>query len=136
MVVSYIADANLIIRFLTDDHEIHSPLARKLFAEVENGRCELIITEICVAEVVWVLTSYYKKSRESVSIALESLFVQPGIKVSNSKVILDALKRFRKYRVDFVDCYFSAVAADSGRNVASFDKDLDKFEDIKRVEPS
>jgi len=48
---------------------------------------------------------------------------------------LDALDRYRKTKVHFVDCLIAATAATENMPVASFDEDLRKFNDV-RVETS
>lgn len=54
--------------------------------------------------------------------------------------ILDAnvLVRFRVQRSseDFADAWLAATAAETHQEVASFDRDLDRFTDVKRFEPT
>lgn len=45
------------------------------------------------------------------------------------------LRRFAGAKVDFSDAWLAAHAAHLGFGVASFDRDLDKFKDIQRMEP-
>ena len=50
--------------------------------------------------------------------------------------VADALKRLKdKPTLDFADCWLAAQAAAKKLEVASFDRDLDKFKDITRYEP-
>ena len=51
------------------------------------------------------------------------------------ELLVDALLRFRDHGVDFADAWLAARAARDGQHVASFDRDLDKFRDVKRHEP-
>ena len=48
-------DANVLIRFLADDHPQHSPKARRLIARAASGEISLWLTDLCVAEVVWTI---------------------------------------------------------------------------------
>jgi predicted nucleic acid-binding protein len=43
---------------------------------------------------------------------------------------------FAACNVDFADAWLAARASHLRRPVASFDRDLDKFKDIKRFEPT
>ncbi len=56
------------------------------------------------------------------------------------ELILDAnvLVRFLVQRssVDFADAWLAATAAETHREVVSFDRDLDRFTDVKRFEPT
>ena len=58
-----------------------------------------------------------------------------GIETADAAVVIDALKRFASKNVDFADAWLAARAAKVGHGVASFDRDLDKFKDIRRIEP-
>lgn len=135
MTPKYIVDANVVIRFLTEDHLIHSPAARIFFEEAQQGKHNLVLTEMCIAEVVWVLISYYKKDRRLVSKFLETLIQRQGMIVPNKEVMLNAFERFGKTKIDFIDCYFAALSVSRRQAVVSFDRDLDKFKDVKRIEP-
>jgi len=58
-----------------------------------------------------------------------------GVSASEEPRLVDALRRFQHTPVDFVDAWLAASAAESGREVASFDRDLDRFGDVKRLAP-
>jgi hypothetical protein len=45
------------------------------------------------------------------------------------------LARHRDHNIHFADAYLAAAGAESGLSVASFDRDLDKFKDVRRFEP-
>jgi predicted nucleic-acid-binding protein len=126
----YLLDTNVLLRFLLNDHKKPSPKARRLFRQAEAGKCQLILTEVALAEAVWVLTSFYESTRETVAESLSRLIGKSGIHCPNSVVLLDALHRFRDTKCDFLDCYLAAMSADSGHAVASFDCDFRKFPDI------
>jgi predicted nucleic acid-binding protein len=51
-------------------------------------------------------------------------------------VTLDALERFKSQPVDFPDALVAAIAAHQDVPVASFDRDFDRFKDVKRFQPS
>lgn len=127
----YYLDTNIVIRFLLQDHKTHSAKANRLFETASEGKCLLVLTDVAIAEAVWVLTSVYKIEREEVGKTLETLISQKGILCPNVTVVSDALIRFQNVKCDFFDCYLAALAKDSGDSVASFDKDLKKFKDIK-----
>jgi len=49
--------------------------------------------------------------------------------------VIEALERHRDYNVHFADAYLAPAGAELKFSVAFFDRDLDKFKDIKRHEP-
>ena len=131
----YLLDTNVLIRFLRGDHAEHSRAALKLFSEANDGKCVLVLTEVAVAEAVWVLESVYRADRQRIADGLRKIILSAGIRSANQDVMLDALVRFDATKLDFLDCYLAALAAASGDHVATFDRDFDRFDDVQRWEP-
>jgi predicted nucleic-acid-binding protein len=129
-VKKYLLDTNVLLRFLLDDHPELSQAAAGLFQQAADGKCLLILTDLGVAEAVWVLTSYYKLERQTVAESLAKMIVKAGIQCPTQESVLDALTRFKASNCDFFDCYLAAQASALGVAVASFDKDMKKFEDV------
>lgn len=130
-----ILDANVIIRFLRADHKEHSAKATVLFEQAEQGSVRLVLHEVVVAEVIWVLTSFYECARKDVADTLLPLVRHGGIECENATVVCDALERYKKHNVDFMDCLLAAHSAKKGYAVSSFDRDFKKFKDVKTVVP-
>jgi predicted nucleic acid-binding protein len=61
----YLLDTNVLLRFLLGDHDELSPKAVRLFRQAANRECLVILTDLGIAEAVWVLTSYYKLQKTS-----------------------------------------------------------------------
>ena len=131
----YLLDTNVVLRFLLDDHAELSKAAAGLFQHAADGKFLLIFTDLCIAEAVWVLTSYYKLERQTVAGSLAKMIVKAGIQCPTLEPTLDALARFKDSNCDFFDCYLAAQASALGVGIASFDKDLRKFEDVSLWEP-
>ena len=126
----YLLDTNMLLRFLLADHAELSPKASRLFQQAADRKCLLVLSDLGIAEAVWVLTSYYKIDRKSVVDNLAKLIVRAGVHCLALDSILDALARFKATNCDFFDCYLAAQAVASGIGVASFDKDFAKFTDV------
>ena len=133
--IKYLLDTNVLIRFLLGDHAKHSPAARALFTDACDGRCVLILTEVAVAESVWVLHSFYNIGREKITEGLGKVILSAGVRCLRRDQMLNALDRFASTKCDFLDCYLAALAESSGDRVATFDKDFDRFDDVKRWRP-
>jgi predicted nucleic-acid-binding protein len=129
-VAQFLLDTNVLIRFLVHDDPIQSPQADALFARADRGECLLILTDVAIAEAVWVLCGAYKIDRSAVADSLGTLISKAGIRSPNRDCILDALIRFKSTSCDFLDCYLAAMAVESGNGVASFDRDMRKFKDV------
>lgn len=121
-------DSNLILRFMLND-----PKAEKVEKLLKSNK-KLAITDVNICEIVWVLESFYKKDRSFIVNVLTGLLNLGNIE-SNKDVFLKTLKYYKNYKVDFIDAYLSSVGFKDKANIYSYDKDLDKIPDIKRLEP-
>ena len=130
-----ILDANVLVRFLVQDDPKQSAAATKLMSEAQAGVYELLLDPMIVAEATYVLLARYKRIRVDVANTLLATVRSPFVRADQEHQIVDALLRFRDYGVDFADAWLASIAASGAHEIASFDRDLDKFKDIKRLEP-
>lgn len=135
---TYLLDANVVLRFLRRDQPVMAAAAEALFARAERGEVRLVLDSLILAEVVFVLQSYYKVGRETIADALLDMINSGGgVETDRPALLNDALERYRRHpQVDFGDAMLGALAAEQNIPVASFDHDLDRFKDIVRFEPS
>ena len=132
----FLLDANVLVRFLVQDDPKQSSAAAALFEKAERREVLLHLDALVVAETVYVLIGRYGRSRTEVANVLLALIQNAGIETMEAEVVTDALHRFAAFNVDFSDAWLAARASRLRRPVASFDRDLDKFKDIKRHEPA
>lgn len=137
--IRYLIDTNILVRFLVKDDADQFAQVVGLFQAVADGQCEIVVTDVLIAEVAWVTTAakFYALDRSLVADKLAVLIVQPGIRCfhNNAETLVDALVRFKQTHCGFFDCYLAALAASSDDSVASFDRDLRKFDDVKLWQP-
>jgi len=84
-----------------------------------------------LAECVFVLESFYEHPRKDIASALSRLISSPGMEITDTPVYLDALDRFARTKIHFVDCLIAATAASENIPIASFDQDFRKFSDVR-----
>lgn len=125
-----LVDTNLIVRYLVQDHEKHAKEAGKLFDACDRGDVVIVVLPVVLAECVFVLESFYEHPRGDIASALGRLISSPGVEI-DAAIHLDALDRYRKTKVHFVDCLIAATAATEDMPVASFDQDFRKFTDVR-----
>jgi predicted nucleic-acid-binding protein len=126
-----LVDTNLIVRYLVQDHEKHARSAGRLFEACDRGDVVIMVLPAVLAECVFVLESFYKHPRGDIASALGRLISSPGVEISGAAIQMDALDRYRKTKVHFVDCLIAATAAAENVPVASFDRDFRKFADVR-----
>jgi predicted nucleic acid-binding protein len=125
-----LVDTNLIVRYLVQDHEKHAKAAGKLFDACDRGDVVIVVLPAVLAECVFLLESFYEHPRGDIASALGRLISSPGVEI-DAAINLDALDRYRKTKVHFVDCLIAATAATENMPVASFDQDFRKFTDVR-----
>lgn len=125
-------DANIIIRYLLGDSPAQVQKIKHLLQDKSE---KLILADVIVAEIVWVLSSYYKQSKEEIVEELLSLIEMPVVS-SNKPLITQALSLYREYNIDYIDAYLISFAKENKLSgVLSYDKSIDKVKETKRFEP-
>jgi len=103
-------DTNLFIRFLLKDIPSQAQAVKKI---LETGSEELILTDVGLAEIVWVLTSYYQLPKTEVVDKLLNLLALKKIQ-ANKDILVRALKSYQSLNIDFIDAYLGAYAQNQG----------------------
>jgi len=95
----------------------------------------LWLTDLIVAETIYVLSSFYDAPRSYIAEAMRSLMELSSIVVVDRALLLRAIEIYETDRLDFVDAYLAGCAEVTGvGRVASFDKSIDRVT-VERVEP-
>ncbi|MEM7589537.1 MAG: PIN domain-containing protein [Myxococcota bacterium] len=128
-------DTNILLRYLTEDVPEKTDRSEHLIRQAIGGQVCLYITDICIAEAVWILKKFYKVPRREIADKLFALFNTPGLEFSDVDVLIDATHRFRSKNVSYPDAHLAALVAAKQVCVYSYDRDLGKFCDVKRKEP-
>ena len=126
-----LVDTNLIVRYLVQDHKKHAKAAGRLFDACDRGEVVIVVLPVVLAECVFVLESFYEHPRGDIASALAKFISSPGVEISGAAIHLDALRRYGKTNIHFVDCLIAATAAAEGTPVATFDQDFRKFADVR-----
>jgi predicted nucleic-acid-binding protein len=121
-----------LIRHLTGDPPEMAVRATAALA----GKEQLLLTDLVLAECVYVLESFYEVERPRVAELMRSAISLPSVKTVNSALLLRALEVYELERLDFVEAYLVAQAEATGvGEVLSFDRSIDKIKNVTRREP-
>lgn len=129
--MSAFVDTNVLIRHLTGDPvDVAARATAYLQKEAE------LLTDLIVAETVYVLESFYKAPREQVAEALRSLIAFASVVTMDPALLLRALEVYEVDRLDFAEAYLVAASESTPvRRIVSFDRSLDCVRSVERVEP-
>lgn len=126
-------DTNVPVRHLTGDPPEMASRATAYLREAS----ELLLTDLVVAEIVYVLESFYEVPREQVATSVRSLIALRSVATVDPALLLRAVEVYETDRLDFAEAYLVACAETTGvRRIASFDRSLDRVDTVIRVEPN
>ena len=111
---TYFVDTNLFIRYLTNDDIEKANRVEELLDKAALGKVRLITCEVVLAEVVWVLESYYNLNKVQIAEHLGAILATPGLNVLNGKVVEKAVAYYLNENIDFVFSYSTYKAFSIG----------------------
>jgi predicted nucleic-acid-binding protein len=121
-------DTNVLVRYLTWDHDVQSPLS----AEAIEGAETVVVSSIVLCETVWVLERAYKLKAKEIAMTLKDFIVSETVEVDRplAEAGLTALERGG----DFADgvILFEADRAKADQLV-TFDQQFSKLAKSPRL---
>jgi len=115
-----LVDANVILRYLLNDNEEQSPLARQIIEE----DCAYTYPEV-LAEVVYVLSGVYGLERAEIGDVFRALLKH--MYFYDAEMLLTAFNFYEMMNLDFVDCLLVARNLCLSEPVATFDKKVQRL---------
>ena len=126
-------DTNVLVRHLTGDPPAQARRATRYLQQADN----LLLPVLILAEVAYVLESYYEAPRPQVAEALRSILAFRAIRVVDGPLLLRAVELYEVHGLDYADAYLVASAERTGIGVvASFDHAIDRVRTVRREEPA
>jgi len=117
-----LVDANVVLRYLLDDHEELSPKAADI---LEKHSVKLPVEVGC--EVVYVLQKVYAVERKKIQQSLGDLLNEGLVSMDKPDVFLKALEYYGDSTLDFVDTLLWAYQVIERQEVFIFDGKLLKY---------
>ncbi|GHT80021.1 hypothetical protein FACS1894104_5400 [Actinomycetota bacterium] len=116
-----LADTNIILRYVLNDNEELSTLAKSI---IETG-VVVARTEV-IAEAIYVLRSVYKATPSEIYSTMSAFIEKSGIVVEDKPLLLKALEYYGTQNIGFIDCILTTCAVNNGDQVHTFDQKLRK----------
>lgn len=125
-------DTNVFLRFFVRDVESFYQKAKDLFERAEKGVVKLETSDMVIAEIVWVLESYYDFTKAEIKEVIDTILETKNIKVANHSRVKEAVNLYASGKMDFIDAYNIAYIKEKGyRKVATFD--VKHFKNIEGI---
>jgi predicted nucleic acid-binding protein len=130
--VTAFVDTNVLIRHLTGDPPELAARATRYLAAADD----LLLPDLILAEVAYVLESFYDTPRAQVATTLRAVLAFSAIRVLDADLLQRAVEVYEVHRLDFADAYLVASAERTGVGIiASFDRGIDRVTTVRREEP-
>ena len=126
-------DISVLVRHLTGDPPEQARRATRYLEHAET----LLLPDLILAEVAYVLESYYEAPRSQVAEALRAILAFRAIRVVDGPLLLRAVELYEVRGLDYADAYLIASAERTGVGVvASCDRAIDRVGTVRREEPT
>ncbi|KKQ51785.1 hypothetical protein A2865_04015 [Candidatus Woesebacteria bacterium RIFCSPHIGHO2_01_FULL_39_17] len=124
----YFIDSNIFLRVLIQEDVQSFQICGNILAQIEGKKINAVTSDIVLAEIVWVLTSYYKRPRSEIVESIE-LINNMGMKTVNAFDRNIAIRLYDKYSVKYIDALIASIDPISKKKwtIISYDKDFDKL---------
>lgn len=122
-------DTNVLVRLLARDDPDQVRAAENFIAK------GAWVSQLVLAETLWVLDSVYDLSRVQIATAVEMLLNHRELSVQDADVVTMALAHYRRRSaVEFSDCLVLEIARKAGHlPVITFDRHFAKLDDVQRL---
>lgn len=130
-------DTNVLLRYFLHDDSVLGQKADRIIAWAKEGDITLWISQFVLAELVWVLESFYRLSKSEIVEKIKGIVATPGVELADKKRMITAFMFYAEKSVDFDDALIAVEAREARVSfVASFDKGFSKFPWLVQWEPS
>lgn len=131
-------DTNLIVFHLAQtDHDL-GPRCSKLFSRLRAGTEAAYTSSTVIFECIHACQTRYSVPNIRLADALTEILSFRGLRTDHPEALVDALDFWRQQGpLSFADCFHLALAKQLGMaRMYSFDKGMNRFPGVARVEPS
>ncbi len=131
-----VLDANILLRFLTNDLPDQADRVAELLKRLEANDERALLPDLVLADIIWTLEKHYKQPKHKIRAVVEPILALRGLRFSNKAVAREAFDLYVSRNLDWTDTFVAAqMLAKGHRQIYSYDRDFDKVEGIARLEP-
>ena len=128
-----VIDTNLLVRYLINDDQKKAEAVDNLLDRAAKGEVRIIVPSVVIAELVWVLESFYQLKAGAILELVEAIINTSGLDVTDKSTIIPALRLYKSKKIDFIDAWIIEFAKERGvKAIYTFDKR--HFRDIEGIE--
>ncbi|KAA0241487.1 MAG: PIN domain-containing protein [Candidatus Brocadia sp. AMX2] len=128
-----VIDTNLLVRYLINDDQKKAEAVDNLLDKAMKGEVRIVVPSVVIAELVWVLESFYQMKADTILELVEAIVNTTGLDVTDKLTVISALRLYKNRNIDFIDAWIIEFAKERGiKTIYTFDKK--HFRDIEGIE--
>jgi predicted nucleic-acid-binding protein len=125
-------DTNILLRLWLDDDPTQNKRIDALLAEHGAAPGSLLVTDVVLAEAVWILRSAFDQDKAAQLTAVRSLLEETAFAFEDREAVSRAMAQFEACSCGFSDCLVVAKHAQQGCDfTATFDRGMRKLPGVK-----
>lgn len=101
-------DTNILVRYIVQDDEQQAALAASVLEQQCTRQQPGWINRIVLCELVWVLESAYRCSRNEITAAVRALLQTAELKAEDPDLVWQAIHAYNNNQADFADALLFA----------------------------
>ena len=126
-------DTNVVIRYLTQDDPVQSPLANRIMDTLTAADPGFLCREVLV-EIVWVLERAYQVPKGDIVSVIEGLLSTEELVVETGDRVGRALAAYRSGQGGFADAMIVAATIDAGASESvTFDRNAAQLTGARQI---
>lgn len=131
-----VVDANILLRFLTNDEPNQAAACEALLLRVEAGLEKVFLPDLVIADTVWTLEKFYKVGKNKIKELFIPILAAEGLICADKGLVLSALAIYSAKNIDWTDAFVAAQMIENEQpEIYSYDHDFDRLPEINRIEP-
>lgn len=130
----YFIDSNIFLRLIVKENESQYLACKMLFEAIKKNKFQAVTCNLVLAEIVWVLQSYYHKNRKQVIEALRAIINLRGLEIIRKQDYHLTLNLYERFGVKYIDAAIASIKPvyEGKWPVITYDKDFDKIGVIRK----
>ena len=104
-------DTNVLLRYLVQDDPAQSPKATEVIERRLSMENTGFVSLVCILEIVWILGSLYKRTREQIADHVEMILAADTLEVQNEQEVYQAVVALRNGSGTFQDALIGALGS-------------------------
>lgn len=128
-------DTNIWLRYFLNDEKKQFMDCQKLLSLNETGKLKIYTSTICLLEIVYTLSSFYKITRNQIIINLEDIISTRNLTLIEKTNFPKTLEFFKQHQIKFTDCLIASQLPPK-TVLCTYDADFKKIKGCQSLTPA